>query len=102
MTLIRIVLVLIALGFLAMIVNAGLQADIFESFAAVAADPWGAVSLVDLYIGFFAFAVIIWLFEPDMRIKLAAIVLMPFLGNLIVLPWLAWRLPLIARGATTK
>lgn len=102
MTLIRILLAAAALGFLAMIVNAGLQADIFESFAAVAADPWGAVSLVDLYIGFFAFAVVIWVFEPDTRIKIAAIVLMPFLGNLIALPWLAWRLPRMVRAAALK
>ncbi|SDG83654.1 hypothetical protein [Pelagibacterium luteolum] len=98
MTLIRVALIVAAVAFAAMIVSAALRADIFESFAAVSADPWGAVSLVDLYIGFLAFGVIVWFVEPDMRARLGVIIALPFLGNLVALPWLAWRLPMFARA----
>jgi len=69
-----------------------------EAVAWLVSNPWGVVTLIDLYLGFFLLAVLIWLFEPDKRIALLFIVPMPFLGNVWTAVWLAWRLAAVVRG----
>lgn len=93
----RILLALCAAGLVALIVWASLQANLFESFGAVLEDPWGIVAIVDLYVGFVAISVLVWVLEPDWRVRVAVIVPLFFLGNPWVIAWIVWRLPLIAR-----
>jgi hypothetical protein len=45
----------------ALIVWASMNANFGESFSAITADPWGIVSLVDLYLGFLIFAAFVFL-----------------------------------------
>jgi hypothetical protein len=73
------------------IVWAFTQADFWTSVAQIMANPWGVVTVIDLYLGFFIFAIVLWRFEPDRRIALVAIISLPFLGNVVTLAWLAWR-----------
>jgi hypothetical protein len=89
--------ILSALGGLiltAAIVWAILTADqsLGEAIAWLTSEPWGVVSLIDLYLGFFLIAVLIWLLEPNKIIALAFILPLPFLGNVWAAAWVAWRL----------
>lgn len=61
-----------------------------ESFSAMIRDPWGVVTLIDLYSGFIAFALVMAFFEkPWVAIVLFA--LLCVLGNVVSLGWLAFR-----------
>lgn len=59
--------------------------------------PWGVVSLIDLYLCFFALSVIVWLTEANKTLALAVILPTFVLGGLVPALWLVWRAPLIAR-----
>ncbi|WP_127143189.1 hypothetical protein [Pelagibacterium montanilacus] len=97
MNALRFLLALCALGLAALIVWATAQANMFASFGTVLADPWGIVAIVDLYLGFIAISVLVWMLEPDWRIRLATILPTFILGNPWVIIWLVWRLPMIVR-----
>lgn len=74
-------------------------APFWESFGAVAANPWGLVGLADLYLGFLVSAVVIALVEGN-RISAATwIVALFFLGNIASAIWLALRLRRLIRRA---
>jgi hypothetical protein len=73
------------------------QANIIESFARITDDPWGIVTLVDLYAGFVVVAVVIGLIEPRRWVTLLVVILIPFLGTLVPAAWLVVRFPLVAR-----
>ncbi len=93
------VLLLAAAILLAAIVWASGAASLSESFSKMIADPWGVVTLIDLYGGLLAAAAIILLVEPDRRIAIPAAIALPFLGNLVLLVWLAVRgLPRLVRN----
>ena len=94
MTLVRIALVAAALVLGWLILRAMGLADFFASFARIGADPWGLVSLVDLYLGFAILAVIIAAVERRLP-ALAWIVGLFVLGNLLGAVWFAWRLPML-------
>jgi hypothetical protein len=96
MPIIRTVLIVIALLLVGLIFYAAFNADFLASFGQVLEDPWGVVAIVDLYAGFVAIAVLVWLLEPVRWVRLAVIVPLFFLGNPWVIAWLVWRLPLIA------
>ena len=66
-------------------------APFWPSVAIITANPWGVVTLIDLYLGFFIFAIIIWRFEPSRPLAIGMIALMPILGNVVPLAWLVWR-----------
>jgi hypothetical protein len=83
----------------AAIVYASLTADIAESFAAIVADPWGLVTLVDLYAAFVLLLVLVALIEPERRVIFLVIVLTPVLGSLVPALWLAARFPMLVRHA---
>nr|WP_210260404.1 DUF1475 family protein [Hongsoonwoonella zoysiae] len=75
------------------------DAPFWESFGAVAANPWGLVGLADLYLGFLVSAIVIALVEGN-RISAAAwIVALFFLGNIASAIWLALRLRRLIRQA---
>ncbi len=94
MTVIRIFALLGGLVLLGLIVWAAGAAgqSLGEAIAWLISNPWGVVSLADLYLGFFFMAVLIWLLEPNKVIALAFIAPLPFLGNVWAAVWVAWRL----------
>ena len=89
--------ILAALGAIALafaIVWAGMTAgqSLSEAVGWLVSEPWGVVSLIDLYLGFVLIATLIWVFEPNKLIALAFILPLPILGNVWSAVWLAWRL----------
>jgi hypothetical protein len=76
------------------------RASLFDSFGKIIADPWGFVTLIDLYSGFLAISVIIALAEPRRAVTASVIMLTPFLGNVVPLAWLIIRLPMLIDGMT--
>lgn len=93
----RLISGLAALAFAALIFWAVGAGNFSAAGAWLTSQPWGLVTLVDLYIGFALIAVIIALFE---RTKLRAalwILPLPFLGNLWTLVWFVFALPGLAR-----
>jgi hypothetical protein len=72
------------------------KASLTDSFGRIIADPWGIVTLIDLYAGFLVMMIVVVLAEPKRQIMLLVIMLTPFLGNAVTLLWLAFRLPLLA------
>jgi hypothetical protein len=86
-----------SLALTALIVWAFGQAPFFASFGRIAAEPWGLVSLADLYLGFLCAAVVIALAERARPVVAAAwIVGVFFLGNVVTAIWLALALPRIS------
>jgi hypothetical protein len=63
---------------------------IFAAVGRVAAEPWGAVMLVDLYAGFMAATALFFLIEKRM-VALALFVALMVLGNVVTLLWLAFH-----------
>jgi len=100
MTLVRILSALGGLALLALIVWAVLTAgqSLTEAIAWLVSEPWGVVSLFDLYLGFFLIAVLIWVLEPNKAIALAFILPLPVLGNVWAAVWVAWRIASVVRG----
>ncbi|WP_306118714.1 MULTISPECIES: hypothetical protein [unclassified Roseitalea] len=92
----RWIVALLGAGFAATIVWAGLSADFLASFGAITADPWGIVTLADLYLGFVLIAVVIGWFERGWR-AILWIVPLPFLGNVWAAAWLIVRWPELRR-----
>ena len=96
-TLWRIVFAALGLGLAALIVWASMNANFGASFAAIAADPWGIVSLADLYLGFFLFAGLVFLVDGIKPSSFVWVVALMFLGNVLSVVWVVLRLPLLAR-----
>lgn len=97
MTLVRILLALLGLALTVQIGVATSRADFMSSFAEVAADLWGLVGLLDLYLGFVVAAVLLVWLEPRQIVRWPMIVALFLLGNPLLALWAAWRLPEIAR-----
>ena len=100
--LLRLAAAMLAAGLFATIVWAGMNANFRESFGRIIADPWGVVSLVDLYIGFIIAAVVIVIFERKKSVAALWVVPVFFLGNIVTAIWLAWRLPELVRRLRTR
>jgi hypothetical protein len=86
--------IICALGFLLLsgsILWAFGAAPFWPSVAAITANPWGVVTLIDLYLGFLIFSIVIARFEPNRGLAVGMIAAIPFLGNVVPLAWLAWR-----------
>lgn len=66
------------------------QKPIGESFSQMIRDPWGVVTLIDLYWGFIAFAVVVSWFEKPW-VAGVLFVLLCVLGNVVSLLWIAFR-----------
>lgn len=91
------VLVLLAVGFCCLIGWAFSNASFGDSFAVITTDPWGLVTLADLYLGFILISAIIWAFEGTSAKAVLWIVPTFFLGNFWPAIWLAVRLPKIVQ-----
>lgn len=87
----------LALAFLAMIVWAFGTASFWSSFAAITGDPWGLVTLADLYVGFFVATALIVMVEGPKPWVIALAISIFVLGNVVTALWFAWRLPEMAR-----
>jgi hypothetical protein len=94
MTVFRIIAALGAIALAAAIVWASLTAgqSLSEAVGWLVSEPWGVVSLIDLYLGFVLIAILIWVFEPNKLIALVFILPLPILGNVWSAVWVAWRL----------
>ena len=66
------------------------EKSIGDSFSAMIRDPWGVVTLIDLYAGFIAFALVIGLFEKPW-VAVLLFLLLCVLGNIVSLGWLVVR-----------
>jgi hypothetical protein len=100
MTPLRIVLLAAAALLSAAIFWASQAAPFFAGFSAVLANPWGVVTLIDLYAGFLFAGALIWLIEPDKRLAATLILITLVLGNVVPLVWLAARgLRILSRPA---
>ena len=93
----RILFAVLAAGFAVLIVWAALTADFAASFAIITADPWGVVSLADLYLGFVLFAAIIVAVDGARAASIGWVVALMVLGNLVAAVWLILRLPALVR-----
>lgn len=91
MTMLRLALLACALVLAATIIWAGFHAPFWASFGHITANPWGVVTLVDLYSGFLVACVMLWLLEPRKGLAAALVLLTLVLGNIVTLLWLAWR-----------
>ncbi|MEQ8655779.1 MAG: hypothetical protein RIC24_00535 [Hyphomicrobiales bacterium] len=91
----RSVFAVLGLGLAALIVWASLNANFGQSFGAIINDPWGVVSLADLYLGFFIFAAFVFLVDGARPASFAWVIALMFLGNVLAMVWLVLRWPLL-------
>jgi hypothetical protein len=92
MAIFRSLLVIFSAAFAAMIYWAVQTGEFWAEGSWLTSNPWGIVSLTDLYLGFLATAVFMYLLEGP-KIRWFWILPLPFLGNVWTLLWLAYRLP---------
>ncbi|MDZ7823693.1 MAG: hypothetical protein U5K75_06385 [Ahrensia sp.] len=92
MSLLRVLLAIFGLAFGVLIVWAILTGDFWQAGTWLTTDPWGIVTLADLYFGFLLSAVIIALVERRLQAVLW-ILPIPFLGNVWTVIWFVLRLP---------
>jgi hypothetical protein len=70
-------------------------ASFSESFGRIIADPWGIVTLVDLYTGFIITSVLMFVIERGRPWVWLVIVPTFFLGNVVPALWMAYRAALL-------
>lgn len=87
-----------ALVLAALIVWAAGAGDFMGFGAVLMSDPWGVVTLADLYIGFFLAALVIWFSHANKLVALLWILPLPVLGNVWTGIWFAIHLPRIVRA----
>jgi hypothetical protein len=92
---IRTIILALAGLLLAAIAWAAYSANFFESFGRIIADPWGIVTLIDLYLGFILISVVVHAVERGRLIAWLVIAPTFFLGNVVTALWLVWRAPRI-------
>lgn len=102
MRVLQITLALIALAFAAMIAYAIGDGSFSEAGSWLMSEPWGLVTLADLYFGFAMMAIVIWLVEPRPLTAILWILPLPFLGNLWTAIWFIRRLPLLRERLTHR
>jgi hypothetical protein len=92
---VRPIFIALGVGLAALIFWAFSAASFSESFGLISRDPWGLVTLADLYLSFLITSVLVYWVEPDRRIAWAVIVPLYFLGSVVTAFWLAWRAPVL-------
>ncbi len=73
------------------IIWASYAAPFFAGFSTVLANPWGVVTLIDLYAGFLFAGAVIWVSEANKRLAATLILITLVLGNVVPLIWLGMR-----------
>ncbi|MEN0002458.1 MAG: hypothetical protein AAF940_16405 [Pseudomonadota bacterium] len=94
MAILRFILAILGIAFAALIVWAVMVGDFWAEGGWLTSNPWGIVSLADLYLGFLLAAVIIAFAERTWA-ALFWIAPIPFLGNVWVVIWFVLRLPML-------
>ena len=92
--------ILVALGGLALgalIALAFTQGDFGAAGSWLTTDPWGQVTLLDLYLGFLLTAIVIALFERQPWRAIVWIAPLPVLGNVWAAVWFVLALPELRR-----
>ncbi len=95
MRLLQLVLAVLALGFAGLIAYAIADGSFSQAGSWLISQPWGQVTLADLYLGFVLSALVIWWFERRLVVALFWILPIPFLGNVWTAIWFILRLPLL-------
>ncbi len=96
MKLVRYAFLLLGVCLSGLIVYAIIYGDFWQAGNWLTRDPWGIVTLADLYVGLAVSAAVIALFERSWTAVLWIIPL-PFLGNVWTIVWFALRLSELAR-----
>lgn len=91
-----------ALGFAALIFIAIADGSFTEAGSWLLSEPWGLVTLADLYLGFLLSAVVIWYFERRPLKALIWILPIPLLGNVWTALWFIIRLPHLRERMTRR
>jgi hypothetical protein len=89
-------------AFLGLLVWASFTGDIGQEFAVMMAMPWGQVSIADLYLGFFLYALIVFLVEEKRLVACFWALPIFVLGNVWAALWLVLRLPTIIARLSPK
>lgn len=97
MIVLRLILAALAVALAILIVWAIGTGTFSEAGAWLMNEPWGLVSMADLYLGFLLSSLVIFFFERTWWIALLWILPIPVLGNVWTAVWFVWRLPEIAR-----
>lgn len=97
MAALRILLAVLAACLAGLIVRAMLTGDFQSAGAWLTGDPWGIVTLADLYLGFLLSAVVIAVMERGWRAALW-IAPIPLLGNVWTVFWFIFRFPALLGG----
>lgn len=97
MSLFRLFLAVLAIAFAVLIIWAVSTGTFSEAGAWLTSEPWGLVSMADLYFGFLLSAIVIYWFERTWWRALLWIAPIPVLGNVWTAVWFIWRLPALAR-----
>lgn len=92
MTALRVVLAALAVCFAVLIVWAVFAGDFGAAGAWLTSDPWGIVTLADLYLGLLLSAFVIAVMERNWR-AILWIAPIPILGNLWTAVWFVLRFP---------
>jgi cytochrome b subunit of formate dehydrogenase len=87
----RLAFALPGLALAAAIAWATVRADFWASVAQVTANPWGLVTLVDLYAGFIITGVIVAAIERWRPFAWGLLALALVLGNIVFAAWGVWR-----------
>jgi hypothetical protein len=101
MTVLRIILAIFATAFAALIVWAVIVGDFATAGAWLTSDPWGIVTLADLYFGFLLSAVVIAAFERRWA-AILWIAPIPIIGNLWTAIWFIMRFPVVLSRITGR
>ena len=102
MTVLRAAIGILGLALLGLVLWAAvsmqdLHGTFFEQLAVVTTLPWGIAALVDLYVGFVFFAVIVFLTERSWIVAALWAAPIFILGNIWAAVWLVIRLPHLAK-----
>lgn len=74
-----------------------LHGSFMDQLAVVTTLPWGVVSLVDLYVGFLLFAVLVFLTERSWVVAALWAVPVFIVGNIWAALWFVVRMPHLAK-----
>ncbi|MEO1746319.1 MAG: DUF1475 family protein [Pseudomonadota bacterium] len=94
MQILRLIIAILGVLFAATIIWAVIVGDFWEEGGWLTSNPWGIVSLADLYLGFLLSAVVIAFAERRWTAAMW-IAPIPFLGNVWVVIWFVLRLPML-------
>jgi hypothetical protein len=102
MRMLQLFLAVAALGFAGLIAFAISDGSFSQAGAWLLSEPWGLVTLADLYLGFLLAALVILWFETRLPVAVLWILPIPFLGNVWTAIWFILRLPHLRERLTRR